>query len=68
MNLFVCNVCGCVDSTRSYAFDGEYKCTKCKTGEWHHLFEQEQYDPAKHSMVLNRAGPMTHDGSEVSLG
>lgn len=67
MNLYVCEQCGTVDSTLSYAYRGHYTCTACSTGEWHHLFEQEQYDPIKHPAVLNRQGSTTADGSEVSF-
>ncbi|MBE0438150.1 MAG: hypothetical protein IBX57_00085 [Gammaproteobacteria bacterium] len=62
MALFVCDVCGTVDSTDIAYPDGlmdggkpltELKCTECQTGTWHELFEKEAYRP-EFDVVINR--------------
>lgn len=62
MQQFVCDKCNTVDGVelaypRGPVKDGkplkEWLCTKCQTGEWHDLFEREEYRPV-FDIVVNR--------------
>lgn len=76
MQMFVCENCGCVDSlmARSLMSDlpvkleGEFICSQCRTGEWHHMFDKERYDPSIHRGLLNRPDQGSPDDSEASFG
>ncbi|QVD49115.1 hypothetical protein LUCX_45 [Xanthomonas phage vB_XciM_LucasX] len=55
---FVCDTCGTVDRLEFAYPDGklptgEFKCTQCQTGTWHHLTTKRAYDPSK-DLVVNR--------------
>lgn len=64
---FVCDKCNTVDDDTLTDISEGFLCSQCKTGEWHEVFEQEQYDPSFHTQMLNRTGPSLDDGSEVSF-
>lgn len=66
--LFKCERCDCVDSTQivDVNLDG-YICTDCSTGEWHHLFDKERYDPSIHKDIVNVTNPVDEYGSEPSF-
>jgi hypothetical protein len=61
MELFVCDLCNCIDIVElAYPSDSlphtpnkEWHCTKCQTGEWHELFAYEEYY-SKLDYVVNR--------------
>jgi len=62
MSLFQCDECGCVDESEiAYPMGTEdhgqsrtnWLCTECQTGEWHGMFEKEQYRP-EFDIVINR--------------
>lgn len=62
---FVCCNCGCVDTV--FAGGDGNTCTECLTGEWHHMFEKEQFDPSCHT-VDNAHNTQYQDLGEVSMG
>lgn len=66
--LFVCELCSSVDSTNAPEYDGTLTCTECRTGEWHHLFDKEQYDPTIHFDMVNRVNVTDDDNSSPSFG
>lgn len=76
MQMFVCENCGCVDSlsTRVLVSDlpvlmeGQFICAECRTGEWHHMFEKERYNPSIHTGMLNRPDQDSPNDSEPSFG
>lgn len=46
---FACEKCNHVDVDIS--IDGDRTlCYQCETGEWHGLFEREEYDPNSHNV------------------
>lgn len=53
---FACNQCGSVDIDTSVDNNQEL-CFACQdnSGEWHGLFEREQFDPDTHTDVDNEA-------------
>lgn len=44
---FMCEQCGTVDIDTSIDSSARI-CTRCSTGEWHGLFEEEHFDPDTH--------------------
>lgn len=58
MDLFVCDVCGCVDHADLVPpLNGTgFVCSEHhpNSKKWHGQFPKEQYDPKKHPMVANR--------------
>lgn len=59
---FSCTECGSVDIDTSVDKD-QTLCYACRTGEWHGLFEREEFDPSTHD-VHNR----TSDSEDDTLG
>lgn len=55
LSIFQCEECGTVDLDLTP--DGSATiCTACATGQWHGVFEQEDYNPEEH-------GPINEDNS-----
>ncbi len=46
---FACTQCHTVDIDTSIDSSATL-CTSCSTGQWHGLFEQETFDPMKHTV------------------
>jgi len=49
---FACERCGNVDAT--ILAEGTQLCSRCRTGSWHGIWDEEKFDPAVHRGVVNR--------------
>lgn len=57
-SIFECETCYVADDIHAtQQTTVGYKCHRCKTGDWHHLFPEERYSFEKHGPALNKANP-----------
>lgn len=57
-DIFKCERCGNVDNIHATQQTSiGFECHRCKHGEWHHQFPEEQYSFEKHGPALNVQPP-----------
>lgn len=60
---FCCDKCNNLDNLRNTTITGgQFLCYRCVHGEWHDIFPERKYDPAK-DVATNRG-----KGNEPSFG
>lgn len=69
MELYACDTCNHVDYLEhgQTLAVGQALCSKCKTGDWHGMFEYEPYSPSKHPNVVNRSSGFDPTHGNVSF-